>query len=109
MSKTALQTKRKQQPKVKVIVANVNLPKPSPRRNPDIPPITIHPQRLSGAPTIAGTRLPVTTLLDYLMEGSTIQEFIDDFGGVSLGDVEAVLQKIKDALGEGWLAERVSE
>ncbi len=109
MSKTALQTRRKKKPKVEVIVVHAQPPKSLPRRNPHIPPITTHPERLGGTPTIAGTRLPVATLLDYLMEGATIQEFIDDFGAVSLGDVEAVLQKIKDALEEGWLAERVNE
>ncbi len=109
MAKTALRTKRKQRPKVEVIVVKTESPKPLPRRNPHIPPITTHPERLGGTPTIAGTRLPVAALLDYLMEGATIQEFIDDFGAVSLGDVEAVLQKIKDALEEGWLAERVDK
>ena len=109
MSKTAVQTKHKQKPKVKVIVVETESPKPLPRRNPEIPPITTHPERLGGTPTIAGTRLPVATLLDYLMEGATVQEFIDDFDAVSLGDVEAVLEKIKEALEEGWLAERVDE
>src|SRR5262245_63113768 len=97
MSKTAVQSKRKQKPKFKVIVVETESPKPLPRRNPEIPPITTHPERLGGTPTIAGTRLPVVTLLDYLMEGATVQEFIDDFDAVSLGDVEAVLEKIKEA------------
>lgn len=107
MSKTAVRIKRKQKPKVKVIVVKAESPKSLPRRNPQIPPITTHPERLGGTPTIAGTRLPVATLLDYLMEGATVQEFIDGFDSVSLGDVEAVLERIKDALEEGWLAEKV--
>ncbi len=74
----------------------------------DKAPITRNPERMSGAPTIAGTRLPVTTLIDYLSDGYTIAEFLDDFeGAVTAEQVEAVLMKIRDALEEGWLAEDV--
>ncbi len=74
----------------------------------DKPPITRNPERMSGAPTIAGTRLPVTTLIDYLADGYTVEEFLDDFeGAVTADQVEAVLMKIRDALEEGWLAEDV--
>ena len=48
-------------------------------------------------------------MLDYLMEGATIQEFVDEFGGITIADAEAVLEKIKDALEEGWLAEKVDQ
>jgi len=72
------------------------------------PPITRNPERMSGAPTIASTRLPVTTLIDYLSDGYTVAEFLDDFeGAVTAEQVEAVLMKIRDALGEGWLAEDI--
>jgi hypothetical protein len=43
------------------------------------------------------------------MEGATVQEFVDDFGGIAPADAEAVLQKIKDALEEGWLVECVNQ
>ena len=73
----------------------------------DCPPITINSERLGGAPTIAGTRLPVTTLIDHLLLGYDIDEFLDEFDGVDRGYVQAVLLKIKDALAAGWLAEPV--
>ncbi|MBI1759843.1 MAG: DUF433 domain-containing protein [Acidobacteria bacterium] len=107
MSKPAVATKRKVQPKI--VVLDVPPPKQGRRKHPELPPITTHPERLGGTPTIAGTRLPVTTLLDYLMEGATIQEFVDDFGAVSLADAEAVLQQLKNALATGWLAEQVEQ
>jgi len=61
MSKTAVETKRKQKSKAKVVVVKTESPKPLLRRNPEVPPITIHPERLGGTPTIAGARLPVVT------------------------------------------------
>jgi uncharacterized protein (DUF433 family) len=79
----------------------------SPRLNPDRPPITINPEKLGGTPTISGTRLPVMALIDHLLLGYDIDEFIDEFDGVNRGDVQAVLLKIKEALAEGWLAEAV--
>jgi hypothetical protein len=39
------------------------------RLDEEAPPITTNPQRLSGAPVIGIQRMPVTTLLDYLIEG----------------------------------------
>ncbi len=79
----------------------------SPRRHPGRPPITTNPEKLGGTPTIAGTRLPVTALIDHLLLGYDIDEFIDEFDGVDRGDVQAVLLKIREALAEGWLAEPV--
>jgi uncharacterized protein (DUF433 family) len=88
----------------------VNRRPPRPRKRAAKPPITRHPERLGGTPTIAGTRLPVTTLIDYLSTGSTVKEFLDDFeDAVSEQQVQAVLARIKEALGEGWLAEDVDD
>jgi uncharacterized protein (DUF433 family) len=79
----------------------------SPRRHPDRPPITTNPEKLGGTPTIAGTRLPVMALIDHLLLGYDIDEFIEEFDGADRGDVQAVLLKIKEALAGGWLAEAV--
>jgi len=74
------------------------------------PPITRNPERLGGTPTIAGTRLPVTTLIDYLSAGCALKEFLDDFeGAVSEEQVKAVLTKIRVALAEGWLSDDVDD
>lgn len=79
----------------------------SPRLHSQRPAITINSEKLSGAPTIAGTRLPVTALIDHLLLGYSIDEFVDEFDGVDRGDAQAVLLKIKEALEQGWLAEKV--
>ncbi len=46
-------------------------------------PIIIDPDIMSGAPVFTGTRVPVRTLFDYLMDGCTLAEFLDNFPTVS--------------------------
>ncbi len=46
-------------------------------------PIIIDPDIMSGAPVFAGTRVPVRTLFDYLSDGCTVAEFLDNFPTVS--------------------------
>jgi uncharacterized protein (DUF433 family) len=92
-----------------VIVLNLPQPAPKPRSNPHLPPITIHPGRLGGTPTIAGTRLPVAALLDHLSEGYTIRDFVEAYGGITEGDCDAVLMMIREAVEDGLIGEKVNE
>ncbi len=48
---------------------------------------------LSGTPVFAGTRVPVRNLLDYLEGGYTLDEFLDDFPGVTKAQVIAFLEQ----------------
>ncbi len=66
-------------------------------RIPD-PLITTCPERLSGTPVFAGTRVPVQTLIDYLEAGDTLAAFLDDFPSVSREHAVAVLELAKAAL-----------
>jgi uncharacterized protein (DUF433 family) len=53
---------------------------------------------MSGAVVFTGTRVPVQTLMDYLEEGSSLDEFLEDFPTVSREHAVAVLQAAKDSL-----------
>jgi len=53
---------------------------------------------LGGTPVFAGTRVPVQTLLAYIEEGDTLDEFLDDFPAVSREHVVKVLERMKDTL-----------
>lgn len=53
---------------------------------------------LGGTPVFAGTRVPVKTLFDYLEEGETLDEFLDDFPAVSKEQAIKVLEKMKESL-----------
>ena len=63
--------------------------------------IWINPQRLSGEPCFYGTRVPVKNLFDSLSAGESLEQFLDDFEGVSREQAEAVL----DLAGSHLLAE----
>ncbi len=38
---------------------------------------------VSGAAVFIGTRVPISTLFDYLVEGHSLAEYYDDFPGVT--------------------------
>ena len=46
-------------------------------------PIHSDPEIMSGTPVFTGTRVPVRTVFDYLAEGSSLDEFLEDFPTVS--------------------------
>lgn len=97
-------------PRVRVVVLNIPQPEPKPRSNPNLPAITINPERLGGTPTIAGTRMPVSALLDHLSGGHTIKDFLEAFSGdLTEGDCEAVLDQIKEALEDGLIGTHIDE
>lgn len=45
--------------------------------------ITIDKDILGGQPVFAGTRVPVESLFDHLEAGVSLDEFLEDFPGVS--------------------------
>jgi uncharacterized protein (DUF433 family) len=53
---------------------------------------------ISGAVVFAGTRVPVQNLIDYLEEGSSLDQFLDDFPTVSREHAVAVLELMKEAV-----------
>jgi uncharacterized protein (DUF433 family) len=62
------------------------------------PLITSSPDRMSGTPVFAGTRVSVQTLIDYLEAGDPLDEFLKDFPSVSREHAIAVLELAKSAL-----------
>jgi uncharacterized protein (DUF433 family) len=62
--------------------------------------VLIHtdPEILGGAPVFVGTRVPVQTLMDYLEEGSSLNEFLDHFPSVKREQAIAVLELAKNML-----------
>jgi uncharacterized protein (DUF433 family) len=54
--------------------------------------VWVNPERLSGAPCFAGTRVPVKNLFDYLEGGERLEDFLEGFPGVTREQGIAVLQ-----------------
>lgn len=48
---------------------------------------------LGGTPVFKGTRVPVSTLWDYLKAGDTVQDFLDDFPSVKKDQVILLLER----------------
>ena len=49
------------------------------------------PQISGGAPVVAGTRVPIRTILASLAEGATVAEILTDFPTLTDSDVWAVI------------------
>lgn len=54
-------------------------------------PITVDKDIMSGTPVFEGTRVPIQTLFDYLMDGCDLAEFLDNFPTVSQESALAIL------------------
>lgn len=56
------------------------------------------PDILGGEPVFRGTRVPFTTLFDYLEAGEPLAEFLDDFPTVSQEAAIAALEQARNAI-----------
>jgi uncharacterized protein (DUF433 family) len=56
--------------------------------------IWVYPDRMSGAPCFAGTRVPVQILLDHLKHGDTIDDFLEGAPSVSREQAEMFLELV---------------
>lgn len=61
-------------------------------------PVTVDPEIMSGKPVFAGTRVPVDTLIGYILDGNTLDEFLEDFPTVKREDAVAVLEYANQSL-----------
>ncbi len=55
-------------------------------------PITVDKNVMSGQPVFRGTRVPVQTVFDYLADGYTLDQFLDNFPTVQREDAVRVLE-----------------
>jgi uncharacterized protein (DUF433 family) len=65
--------------------------------------VSIDPEIMHGTPCFTGTRVPVQTLLDYIEEGDTLDNFLTDFSTVKRDQAIQFLE-----LSKAQLIERVS-
>ncbi|WP_316784326.1 DUF433 domain-containing protein [Pedobacter frigiditerrae] len=54
--------------------------------------LSVDTEILGGQPVFSGTRVPIETLFDHIEKGITIDEFLEDFPGVSKKQVLALLE-----------------
>jgi uncharacterized protein (DUF433 family) len=62
------------------------------------------PSILSGTPVLAGTRVPVRILFEYLESGDSLDVFLDDFPSVSRELAIAAMEQARMALHDACAA-----
>lgn len=60
--------------------------------------IEINPEKVSGTPVFAGTRVPIQNLFDYIEGGETLEDFLQGFPPVTREQAVAVLELAKKSL-----------
>ena len=60
--------------------------------------IEVNPNKMSGVPVFAGTRVPVGHLFEYLEKGETVTEFLRQFPSVTHEQALGVLELSKESL-----------
>jgi uncharacterized protein (DUF433 family) len=60
--------------------------------------IWINRQRVSGTPCFYASRVPIQTLFDYVQGNHTLDEFLDDFEGVTREQALGVLELARNGL-----------
>lgn len=61
-------------------------------------PITVDPEILGGTPVFRGTRVPIQTLVDYILDGETLEIFLRNFPTVRRDDAVRLLQHFNESL-----------
>ena len=60
--------------------------------------VKVDPEIMSGTPCFAGTRVPASTLLDYVEDGVTLDEFLESFPTVTRKQAVAYLEEAKERM-----------
>ena len=71
--------------------------------------ISCDPDVVGGTPVFKGTRVPATTLFDYLLLGESLDEFYDEFPTVTPEHVRGALQSERDHVGQSIFPSRDSK
>jgi uncharacterized protein (DUF433 family) len=53
----------------------------------------VDPERMGGTPCFRGTRVPVSTLFDYLEAGDSLDDFLENFPSVKRAQVLAAIKE----------------
>jgi uncharacterized protein (DUF433 family) len=60
--------------------------------------VSVNSEIMHGTPCFTGTRVPVQTLLDYIEEGDTLDNFLKDFSTVTRDQAIQFLELAKQQL-----------
>jgi len=57
--------------------------------------VEVNPRKLGGKPVIKGTRIPVELVLQYVNDGATLEEILEDYPHVSRIALQEILKLAK--------------
>lgn len=60
--------------------------------------IEINPEKVSGVPVFAGTRVPIKILFGYIEGGETLEDFLDGFPPVTREQAVSVIEMAERSL-----------
>lgn len=63
-------------------------------------PVYSNPTILGGTLVFRGTRVPAQTILDYLNDGISLKEFLENFPSVKQEDAEDFINLVRDTESE---------
>lgn len=63
-------------------------------------PVHCDPEIMGGTPVFVGTRVPIRILFDYLEGGGPLNEFLENYPGVSKEQVVATIRMARDLVQE---------
>lgn len=58
-------------------------------------PVNVDPEIMHGTPVFSGTRVPVETLFDYILDGFTLGTFLEEFPTVKREQAVRLLERLK--------------
>ena len=61
-------------------------------------PIAVDPEILSGTPVFVGTRVPVQTLIDCVLDGETLETFLRNYPTVRREHAVSLLEHLNESL-----------
>lgn len=64
----------------------------------EAPVVQSDPEIVSGEPVFVGTRVPARNLVEWLVGGHTLDEFLDNFPSVTRDQAVAFLEQAAEAL-----------
>ncbi len=57
--------------------------------------IEINPNKVSGTPVFAGTRVPIQNLFDYIEGGESLEDFLEGFPPITREQAIAVFELVR--------------
>jgi uncharacterized protein (DUF433 family) len=79
-----------------------------PSDHPLFPHVWANPKRMGGQVCFRDTRVPVTHLFDHLAVEVPVEEFLDHFPPITLVQVAAVLDHVRDRFNDFILNDKLS-